>query len=99
MRLGWLALVSLLSAASGAVAQTEDFRGTVDEVTPAQLEHGRAAVTKAGYRPVTLQFGQDGNLFFTAARNGMSYDVTLTRGGRVYAGSGLPENTASGASD
>jgi len=94
MRLGVLALVSLLSATTGALAQTDNFRGTVNEVTPAQLEHGRALVTKAGYQPVVLQFGQDGNLFFTATRNGMSYDVTVTRAGQVYASNGLPEKAA-----
>ena len=99
MRLVLLALVSLLSAATGAFAQTEDFRGTVDDVTPTQLEHGRAAVTKAGYHPVALQFGQDGNLFFTATRNAMSYDVTVTRSGQVYASNGLPENAPSAAAD
>ena len=99
MRLGILALVSLLSATTGAAADTPNFRGTVDDVTPAQLEHGRDLATKAGYRPVVLQFGQDGNLFFTAARNGMSYDVTVTREGQVYASNGLPEKGAAGATN
>jgi len=94
MRLGLLALVSLLSATAGAFAQTSQFRGTVSEVTPAQLERGRAAVTKAGYRPDVLQFGQDGNLFFTATRNGVSYTVTVTPSGQVYANNGLPEKPA-----
>ena len=99
MRLVSLALVSLLSATAGAFAQTPQFRGTVDEVTPAQLEHGRALVTKAGYNPVVLQFGQDGNLFFTATRNGMSYDITVTRAGEVYASSGLPERAPTGTTN
>ena len=99
MRLGGLALVSLLSAATGALAQTGDFRGTVNEVTPAQLEHGRAAVTKAGYQPVVLESAQDGNLFFTATRNGMDYTLTVTRSGQVFASSGLPEKSAAGATN
>ena len=99
MRLGLLALVSLLSATTGAYAQTGEFRGTVNEVTQAQLAHGRAAVTEAGYQPVVLQFGQDGNLFFTATRNGMSYGVTVTRSGQVFASTGLPENAGTDASN
>ena len=99
MRLGILALVSLLSAATGALAQTSQFRGTVNEVTPAQLERGRAAVTKAGYQPVVLQFAQDGNLFFTATKNGMNYTLTVTPPGQVYASSGLPENPPASATN
>jgi hypothetical protein len=94
MRLAVLALGSLLSAATGAFAQTE-FPGTVNEVTQAQLEQGRAAVTKAGYQPTVLQFAQDGNLFFTATKGGLQYSVTVTRSGQVYASTGVPEKTAS----
>ena len=99
MRLGLLALASLLSATAGAYAQTSQLRGTVNEVTPAQLERGRAAVTKAGYQPGVLQFGQDGNLFFTATRDSMTYGVTVTRAGQVYASNGLPEKPAATATN
>jgi hypothetical protein len=95
MRLAVLALGSLLSATTGAFAQTPDLRGTVNEATPAEVEQGRAAVTKAGYQPTVLQFAQDGNLFFTATKSGMVYGVTVTRSGQVYASNGLPEKTAS----
>ena len=99
MRSVLLALVSLLSATAGAFAQTSQFRGTVNDVSPAQLERGRAAVTQAGYQPGALQFGQDGNLFFTATRNGMDYTLTVTPKGQVYASNGLPEKSTANASN
>lgn len=95
MRLVSVALASLLLTGTSAFSQTQNFRGTVDEVTPAQLEKARAAATHAGYRPRVLQFGQDGNLFFTADREGKSYDVTVSPSGQVFASTGLPENQAS----
>jgi len=94
MRFHMLALAALLSAGTSAFAQTPDFKGTVNEVTPALRARAEAAITKAGYRPTVLQFAQDGNLFFTATRNGQTYDATVTRDGKVYFSNGLPEGSA-----
>jgi len=94
MRFRMLALAALLSAGTSAFAQSTEFAGTVDEVTPAMKSRDEAAVTRAGYHPTTLQFGQDGNLFFTATKGGETYDATVTRAGKVYVSNGLP-STAS----
>jgi Tfp pilus assembly protein FimT len=94
MRVLYPTLVSLLSIRSSAFAQTPDFRGTVNEVAPAQEERARAAVTHAGYQPTVLQAGQDGNLFFTAMREGNIYTVTVTRSGQVFVSTPLPEARA-----
>ncbi len=94
MRFHMLALAALLSAGTSAFAQTPDFKGTVDEVTPALRARGEAAINKAGYRPAVLQFAQDGNLFFTATKNGQEYDATVTRDGKVYFSNGLPAGSS-----
>lgn len=96
MRTSCLALASLLSAASSALAQSPDFRGTVNEITPSQEEKARAAVVHAGYQPTVLEFGQDGNLFFTATRGGRVYEVTVTPSGQVFANNGLPATKKGG---
>ena len=94
MRMTLLALASLLSAGSSALAQTPDLRGTVNEVTPAQEERARAAVTHAGYQPTALESAQDGNLFYTATRQGDIYTVTVTRSGQVFASTPLKAQPA-----
>ena len=94
MRFRMLALAALLSAGTSAFAQTADFRGTVDEVTPAMKARAEAAIVKAGYRPTTFQFAQDGNYFFSATKNAQDYGVTVTRDGKTYFSNGLPENNS-----
>ena len=95
MRFCILTLAALLCAGTSAFAQGVQFAGTVDEVTPAMKARGEAAVTRAGYHPTTLQFGQDGNLFFTATKGDETYDATVTRGGKVYVSNGLPTSASS----
>lgn len=90
MRTLFVALVSLLSAGTGAFAQTPDFRGTVNEVNPAQAARDKAAIVQAGYQPTVLQFAQAGNLFFTATKGGDIYGATVTPQGTVYVSNGLP---------
>jgi hypothetical protein len=51
-------------------------------------------VTKARYQSGQLQFGQGVNLFFWATRNGMAYNVTVTRTGEVSGTNGVRENPA-----
>ena len=91
MRMAFVALGALLSAGSGAaVAQTMDFHGTVNDVTAPGQARGRAAIERAGYRATVLEFGQAGNLFFTATRSGDTYEATVTPEGKVYFSTGLP---------
>ncbi|MGH6829489.1 MAG: hypothetical protein ACREFW_11380 [Rhizomicrobium sp.] len=91
MRIAFVAVAALISAGSGAAfAQTMNFQGTVNEVTSAQQARGRAVIERAGYKPTVLEFGQAGNLFFTAARNSDMYEATVTPDGRVYFSTGLP---------
>ena len=90
MRFPIFALAALVSAGTSTFAQSAEFAGTVDEVTPAMKARGEAAVIHAGYRPTTLQFGQDGNLFFTAMKGEETYDATVTRDGKVYVNNGAP---------
>ncbi|MES2294373.1 MAG: hypothetical protein V4527_13805 [Pseudomonadota bacterium] len=62
--------------------------GTVNSYTPAEADRARAAVTKAGYTPETIAMAQDGNFFFNAKQGGQTYQVTVTRAGKVYANGG-----------
>ena len=94
MRFHILALAAFLSAGTSAFAQAPNLKGTVNEFTPDQRARAEAAITKAGYHPTVLQFAQDGNLFFTATRNGQTYDATVTRDGKVYFSNGLAEGSA-----
>jgi hypothetical protein len=89
MRIALVALVSLLSAGTGALAQS-DFRGTVNEVTPAEETRAKAAITHAGYQPTEFQFAQAGNLFFTVSKGDEIYGATVTPRGEVFVSNGLP---------
>ena len=95
MRFRIFALAALVSAGTSTLAQGAQFTGTVDEVTPAMKARGEAAVIHAGYRPTVLQFGQDGNLFFSATKGDETYDATVTRAGKVYVSNGIPMGTPS----
>ncbi len=79
----------ILLVATAAFAQTP-MRGTVNDVSQAQIARARAAITRAGYHPTVFQFAQDGNLFFTATKGDHSYGITVTPGDQVYVSVGLP---------
>ena len=104
MRSFAILLLGLLAAGPAAAAPAfpdtpnlPNMKGTVDAWTPAMLEKARHAATKAGYRPVAVQFVQDGNVFLTADRGDQVYDLVLTRAGKLYASSGTPEQAAAPA--
>jgi hypothetical protein len=84
--------ISLLTLffATAALAQAPTQRGTVNDVSQAQIARARVAITKAGYQPTVFQFAQDGNLFFTAIKDDNSYGITVTPSYQVYASAGLP---------
>jgi hypothetical protein len=78
-----------MSLATGAMAQASH-RGTVNDVSEAEIARARAAIARAGYTPTVLQFAQAGNLFFTATKDGAAYEVTVTPSGETYFSNGLP---------
>jgi len=80
----------ILLVATPVFAQTPMLRGTVNDVSQAQIARAQAAITRAGYRPTVLQFAQDGNLFFTATKGDHSYGITVTPSDQVYVSVGLP---------
>jgi hypothetical protein len=80
----------ILLVATAAFAQTPILRGTVNDISQAQIARAQAAITRAGYRPTVLQFAQDGNLFFTATKGDHSYGITVTPSDQVYVSVGLP---------
>ena len=62
---------------------------TVNSYTPAQADRARQAVRKAGYTPDAIAAVQDENFFLNARRAGQTYQVTVTRSGKVYASTGI----------
>jgi len=80
--------VALMAAAIPAFAVPGT---TVNSFTHAQDTRARKAIIEAGYKPVVLEFAQADNLFYTATKNGDSYEVTVVPSGQVYASTGLPE--------
>jgi hypothetical protein len=75
--------------ATEAMAQASH-RGTVNDVSEAEINRARAAIVRAGYTPTVLQFAQAGNLFFTATKDGAVSEVTVTPSGETYFSNGLP---------
>jgi hypothetical protein len=88
MKIVWLTALALLLATE-ALAQASH-RGTVNDVSEAEIARARAAITRAGYTPTVLQFAQAGNLFFTAKKEGLTYGVTVTPSGETYFSNGSP---------
>ena len=85
-----LAVVVIVAGAAPALAAPI----TVNSYTPAQEERAKAAIIKAGYRPDVLAAAQDGNLFFTATKDGEIYQATVTASGKLFLSTGLPASDA-----
>lgn len=86
MRNAFLVATISICGATSAFAE----QATVDSYTPRQEERAKAAIVNAGYRPDKLTMVQDGNFFFTATKNGKSYQATVTSAGKVYVSTSLP---------
>jgi hypothetical protein len=80
--------LALAMMTAQAIAAPMAEPSTVNSFTPAEADRARAAVTRAGYTPEKIVAVQDGNFFFNAGQDGQSYQVTVTRVGKVYATGG-----------
>jgi hypothetical protein len=77
--------------AAGLGVALVNHSGTVNDYTHAQETHASNALIQSGYKPDVLEFAQDGNLFFTATKDGVVYMVTVTPSGRTFASTGIAE--------
>jgi hypothetical protein len=85
-----LAAALLAVSAAGALAQS----GTVNAYTSADEAKAKAAVTAAGFTPVSVATAQAGNLYIVATKGADKYFVTVTPDGHVYPGQasgGVPQ--------
>ena len=81
MRTLFMTALMMTAVANAALAASAT---TVNSFTHAQDTRDRKAIVEAGYKPVVLEFAQDDNLFYTATKNGDSYEVTVVPSGQVY---------------
>lgn len=63
---------------------------TVNDYTAAQSQRAEAAAQSAGFNDLEIVMVQDGNFFLNGQKQGQSYNLTVTRDGKVYSSSGSP---------
>jgi len=89
MRIMSMALVGMIATSAASSAEI-GMPGTVNAVSDSEIVRAKAAITHAGYQPVVLEMAQDHNLFFTAAKGGETYEITVTPDGKLYVSTGTP---------
>jgi len=63
---------------------------TVNDYTADQSQRAEAAARSAGFDNLEIVMVQDGNFFLNGQKQGQSYNLTVTRDGKVYSSSGSP---------
>jgi hypothetical protein len=84
-----IALAALVAAPAAGNGQA-GVDNTVNAVSQTEMARAKAAIQHAGYQPEMLAMAQDHNLFFNATKGGETYEITVTRDGKLYVSTPVP---------
>ncbi len=90
-----MAISSGMIATAAPISGQTGVPGTVNAVSDSEIARATAAILHAGYQPAVLAMAQDHNLFFTAAKGGETYEITVTPDRKLYVSTGLAANPRS----
>ena len=87
--ISWGVFAILPSCAYGALPLA-DPGPTVNDYTAAESQRAEAAARSAGFDNLEITMVQDGNFFLNGQKQGETYNLTVTRDGKVYPSSPSP---------